>query len=643
MDKSKNGPWTLSIKLCWLGSLAAFYFWPTSLNQSIFVSVDRPMVIKASQGTPPRAIFDDLIIFSDSVKRESRQPIIASQKKEVRLNTESLRPIGSIAHGNVVRLKLERFNRRELAAKGPAVEDPSNIDLSGLNAGQINRLQMARIEKPAETPSTHGAYMRSEWMRGELEFYRGEKGLPFGPGFSIEVRRFLDDMPKEIGKADPIKGEFSIQIPENSGELVARVYNENGLLVAEGRHRLKGNHNPRPKIKIHPRENRFVGAAGDFYSGTGNLFSGLHPAATEGEVYNASLNQVAILSNGKFGFDGVTPGSQQVLRFLPTSEDREPYLYIAQTDEKLNLPVLPKNFVSALKEVIRDLRVRSDYPSNGSIIIGQVLSDGEPVFGARVAAESAANAQVFYLNSLFLPDTSLQGTSEKGYFVILDLPEGMHALQAYHGENLLGVANVISEAEGTSLVGIQALSLQAQTNIKVFDAFSGGAQRALLELQGHPEALDVLGVQELKVSEGDKEAFMIVRPTDARYIETRQVYSHNSEHIHALLVEETWLTRIAGQNKINHIPDTAIVIGFTPKDIVSPFLPHIEGFASENIVYFNPQGQVVSQPHIGGGFILFNVPPGVQSVSALSENEGEVQSYVIPADPYSVTVLKFSF
>jgi hypothetical protein len=297
--------------------------------------------------------------------------------------------------------------------------------------------------------------------------------------------------------------------------------------------------------------------------------------------------------------------------------------------------------IQALQQIVADQMVSSEFPSNGSVVWGQVTQNGKALAGAQVEVEAFENAKPVYFNSLLLPDPDMKATGENGYFAFINLPAGFHALSANYGTTNISHANVVVDDETVSIAELDSAIQTEKASLKVFDAFTGQPQTALMDLQSLPEALEVKGYAEINLQNIPRLSLMKVTPRDTSYSETLQLYEDTMDSIHVPLVRTEWLQALMGQRKINLVPETGTVVGFVPDSSFEVYLGHEPNFPTEQIFYFDPQGQIVPHGVPGGGFVIFNVPSGVQSIVVADTQTDMLQTQVIPMDDSALVTLKF--
>lgn len=297
--------------------------------------------------------------------------------------------------------------------------------------------------------------------------------------------------------------------------------------------------------------------------------------------------------------------------------------------------------IEALKKIIRDQSRFSQFDENGSIVWGQVVRGGQPVGGAQINVESASEYQPIYFNSLLLPDPALKATSDNGYFVVMNLPPGFHSLLASQAGIYLSHANVVTDADAISVADMTSSMERDPVSVRVFDAFNGTPQGAAVEMQSLPEAVNVEGYATVNLSLKHQLSFARLHPASAEYMDSLAVYDDGSDHVHLPLISRKWLARLQLERKINLDPEGGIVVGFVPSIDYDVYLPNDAHYLADQIVYFDARGAITEHGVAGGGFILFNVKAGVQSVVVGDKNSEMLQTQVIPVDQQTMVTLKF--
>lgn len=480
----------------------------------------------------------------------------------------------------------------------------------------------------------------------------GTVKLPIGgallPGYHVQVARFEDGTPQETVQVDLKSNKYQLRVPELAGAIVAQVINAEGQVIGEGSQRISKYdiaqiHNL-PLIEMKARQTATSGVLAS-YTGVGNTLiediQGQEKGVKAKVLYASYDTEGNTDEAGSFQFDQVIKGSWSLMR--TDAKDYYPALFLTQAGNDKKLPLFTAKMMRALKQIVADQKLASDVPENGSIVWGQISQDGKPVAGAQVDVEFLDQYHPVYFNSFLIPDPSLKATGENGYFAFVNLPPGFHSVVATRASQYFSHGNVVVDENAISTLEVKTTIKKDLIQLKVFDAFTGNPGSAMLEMQSLSEAIEVNGITALDLPDVSRLSFLTVKPFSAQYLSTLQVYNDADEYVHVPLVSQAWIDSIRSSQKINYTPDTAMVIGFVENAEYEVYLPHSSEYSQQNRIFFDSQGQLSLTSVPGGGFILFNVPAGVQSVVVVQKQTDMINSQVIPADPGSNVVLKVRF
>lgn len=672
---------------------SVFVAWPSSVQKTRVLTFKKFLNIQTSKIEPPRLAFDE--VYRDDKKilgewdvlnsREGTQ--IAVGDDSVKFATKS--PTQALRTQKVV-LKAMTFSRTEIEEKQNDIawvnSLPSNEQKRIIAAQQkhgtldedwnlpsfkelaAEKIEVAKKEIANEKAAAKvlvqsvrddGTVLTPESVRTADVQVRNEnghtvtglveiKGLPSGhPQWQMRIARYEDDIKKEDGRVDARNSTFGITVPQMTGTLVAEMIDTNtGELLGEGSLRLSqysaASGKNTPKITIQALNNQVSASFASFYDDPTLVASASvgkkKPIASR--VLFASVDSEGKTDKtGVFTFEKVQRGSWGLIR--TEAQGFHSGLYVVRSGSEQRLPQFPSSMIEAMKQIIRDQSVKSEYAETGSVVWGQVVQDGKPVAGAEVSAESFENHMPVYFNSLLIPDPNLKATSENGFFAFVHLPPGFHSLVAHHGVTYLSHANVVVDDETVSVAKLQNSIQTEKASLKVFDAFSGQPALAQLELQSLPNSLEVRGYAEVNLMPVDRLSFMQVRPQDENYLEAFQVYDDSNDSIYVPLVRKDWVNTLVASAKVNVNPNLGLIVGFVGSTEFEVFLGHEPNFPADQIVYFDSRGQIVPKGVPGGGFVIFNAPSGTQSVVVLDTKSDLIQTQIVPVDNSAVVTLKF--
>lgn len=473
------------------------------------------------------------------------------------------------------------------------------------------------------------------------------KGLPppTDPRWQLHVARYEDDVKLEDAKVDLKKSTYSIPVPSMSGTLIAKITDTlTGEELGRGTLRLSEYNQAKDrKITIEKTSHYVASTYGNFYDSPATLrtrSAGGRQKPIAAKVLFASLDAEGRTDEtGSYRFEQVQQGSWGILR----TQAKGFYggLHLIQSGKDRKYPLFPESMIKALRQIVEDQNLTSEVASNGSVVWGQVTQNGKALAGVQVQVEGMTNYKPVYFNSLLLPDPALKNTGENGYFAFVDLPAGFHAVTANYGTTNISHANVVVDDETVSIAEMDSVIQTEKVSVKVFDSFTGQPRTAMVDLQSLPEALEVKGFAEINLPDLQRLSLMKVTPRDEVYSESLHLYEDSMESLHVPLVRTDWLQSLMAYRKVNMAPGTGVVVGFVQRTSFEVYLGHEPHFPKDQIVYFDPQGQVVPSGVPGGGFVIFNVPTGVQSVVVANAKNDMLQTQVLPMDDSALVTLKF--
>ncbi len=669
-----------------------FAMWPNSIERMRVLNAKKILSIQTSKIDPPRLAFDELHLDENKIWSEwdalkSREGTRTSVSDDIP-KFAGKSAVQTLRNRKVV-LKAMTFTRQEveqrqtdlawvetlspqaqkriLAAQeksGTLDEEWTLPSFREMAAQKISEVKRELSEIPiaekilVQAQSEDGSLRTPESVRTADVQVRQDaehlisgmveiKGLPSGdPKWQIRIARYEDQIKKEDGRVDLKTSTFGIQVPQMSGTLLAQMVDTNsGAVIGEGSLRLSeysASGSNRRKITIQALEHHISASFPSFYDRPTLLADAAvgqkKPVTTR--VLFASLGAEGQTDrSGRYVHENIHKGSWGLMR--TQAKGFYPGIYLAQSGSEKKFPLFPASMIEAMKQIIRDQTLTSEVPETGSIVWGQITQNGKPIAGAQVEVEGLENYLPIYFNALLIPDPEMKATSENGFFAFVHLPEGFHALIARHGSSYLSHANVVVDNDSITTAQLESTWQTEKTSLKVFDAFSGQAMNAQLEMQSLPVALEVRGFAEVNLASVNRLSFMNVVPENPEYVPTLQTYEDVADSIFVPLVRNDWIQNLMNSRRINSQPRTGIILGFSESSNYEALLGHDPQFSPEQIIYFDPQGEVVSKGVPGGGFVIFNAPVGVQSIVLMNAQSDLLQTQVVPVDDSGVVVLKF--
>jgi hypothetical protein len=574
----------------------------------------------------------------------------AEQRKRLEMANERSRLLENDwklpSWGDLVEEKLQEIGSQTKKKESPAIfVQATDSDGNWITPEEHHNQSRVEVKKPDPKP-TDTSVVDKHTVSGLLKV---TKDTLWGPGRHFEVRWFEDGVAKETGRVnpDPHKFSYSIEVPNLSGTVIARLVDDQGAEIGTGHYRISASDSPERlkniEITVAPRS-QITRHSQNFYDqDTTRLLSTsrFHRNPSPEAIVTGIGELVKADEDGLIKVEGVAEGSWTFLRTQHPGFYQG--LYLASAGDEKPLPLFPEKMMKALLQIVRDSRGSGLGGETGSVIWGQATFGGAGAAGLRVEIEDLPEAKPVYFNDLLIPDEQMTGTTSNGYFAFVDLPKGFYSLRVLRGERQVGVGNIEVDDETVSPLQIATDVLTEKVPVKVFDAFTGTPQLALVEFQHLPEAVEVTGFANIDVPRDDALALVKVTPQGSAYLETTQIFSSSQDYLHLPLIRQDWLASLKGAFKIPDVPGTGVILGFVPGADYELQLPHLASVEEVNIIYFDAQGMPSERGVAGGGFIVFNAPAGSHTVSVLPSTGEVLHSRVLPVDESTVNVLKFDF
>ena len=651
------------------------------------------LTIHAVKTEPPRVAFEQVLDFIENKKTVFASVEYSNQKPAINLNENSALDARQLLHNKIVLipLKFERsiardtMNRRidhenwiaelptglkqraeEANQKDEALEQDWNIP-SWKDWAQ-EEIQKAKIEiakddqkkeslKNIIVSSPQEAQSQAEEKQGQPDV---KLLSPPPTGTSIEGPIYYQGLPVadtqidffheedfrrlETGAVDLRKASYNISVQNHQGHLRGVLRNNKGEKIGEGRINLASIDQGDRKMTIFPSSD----SSSIHYSSVDNasatrkrkVMSSL-PGEKVNVLFASTREEVATAGDGQASIPRVSSNSWSYSRtegstfapsisLIPSGLDQTRYL-------------LREAMIKALKEIVSEQKLYSDVEETGSVVWGQVLLDGKAQSGVSIEAEYFENYKAVYFNALMIPDSNLTATTENGYYAILHLPEGAHNLIAKVKDKYFAHENILTEPEIVTLADLKTSLQKDKVDLKVYDAFTGEPEEAKVEMQSQEEELFVDGFLPIYLSSVRRLSYARVTPNDSTKLVCLYSYSDDDAALLFPTIRESWLRSLKSHRKISDSASSAVIVGFVPEDDFEVSLSYEENFNPENLIFFNSRGEPSEKGEAGGGFVMFNVPYGTQSVLVNSLTRLMRNSQIVPVDQGFTSVLQFRF
>ena len=342
---------------------------------------------------------------------------------------------------------------------------------------------------------------------------------------------------------------------------------------------------------------------------------------------------------GVFVDNSFTPGSSFLMR--ATHKNHWPTLITGVGNyKKQNFKLFPNKMVEALLNNVLDSRQSISARKRG-VVWGRVMLNGKALQNAQVQMADAPEAVPVYFSGV-LPDKKQTHTTSNGFFAFVNVPQGVASLRVQHKGQLWPADIIEVQPRHVSYVQLQAHSPQ-HVPVKIFDAFNGAPVNSRFRVLGLDTDFSSLkGKKVISLIKAQGLMFVEVAQ-DKAYAPAHHSLPASAKYWHLPRVPIRWLDKIVPQDVRNvlvgFVPGPDNSLDNTPKSrpagagspgtpadpsssegdykVALISSPDREG-ASSRVLYFDAKGQKTNVGRRGGGFILLDVPLGMQTVALSS-------------------------
>ena len=586
----------------------AFLYSP-KIETSGAVFIAKPMIITQQRKSPAYDVFRQSQKVLQSVENNSQNmPNHFSENvPTVYLNSNELQPEKQIFKtAELVIDKKELLIETEIALQKIAVAQTDSALLSNLNSA--GPLAPVFSENKSQALTIRGNFELSEGV-GIVDHI-------------ISLRRVFEGQSFELGEVDLKAGMYQILVGSFEGELVAEIKDRSGLMIGEDRQKILGLKRSGiffsgPLLKVgqpvtigmNPRnvDDRKINEQ----SFAGSLYSGNYSLKKTTDTYP----NVASLSSTVGLVSDNTKKNATTLSFRTAKDSSETLLF-------------SQKWVDGLKNYLSE-KLRIQYVPETGLIIGRIMQDGKPVANAQVVIENQPGIEPYYLDQFLIPQTEQTTTSANGFFIIPGLNAGRYQISAFIKDRHIGNQLYFVEENIVSYQEILTSTKLQSVIARTFDAFTGQEMDADLLLPGHDDLFSVVdgfGRYRTSAAEGLQE--ILVRPLSGGYAPFIYLQNSKKDHIHLPMVPDEFLDQLRLQKQIPTLPDTSVFVGFAPAGNFDLHLT-IENFDRRQILYFDSKGAVTNIPMPGGGFVIYNLPTGLQEIILQDKETNRTFSQVL--------------
>lgn len=455
------------------------------------------------------------------------------------------------------------------------------------------------------------------------------------PKQEIVVFRQMEGLSLERARVWMNEGRFEIAVRSTRGRLIGQLRDAKGRALGSGEIRInQSGETDNLSLKISPV---VAGARVEVLSA--HSYDLHEQTVTKSQVWllgsPSSMNKDR---DGRFFTeDGLHTGSSYIAQ--ATADNHWGTLVVGLAGQETHARLFPNKMMDALLGLTLGSGAVAVENQNG-VIWGRIVNKGAPITGATVEMAGDHRNTAHYFNSMLLPDRFADSTGENGTFAFVGVTPGIQSVRViYHGESF--PAQVIPVERGNVSYLEFEIGQSEAVPFAIYDPMDSSKEiNAMVRFAGDETSeLDVQGRGQLRVPVGSG---LMTLDVDAGepYELTRYTVPRNVSKITVPTVRRDWLMNLVARKRINLSGGVGLAVGF---GIEGKFTVQLETRGQDNtadIVYFDNNGLPLFSDEgvAGGGFAIFNVPLGMQTVVINTESSA-VMTEVIVATPEAANVI----
>lgn len=494
--------------------------------------------------------------------------------------------------------------------------------------------------KPVEQRSTYSSTTEynhnvstDKTVRGRVRLVGGVALL--GSNDRIVIYREVDGEIYERGVVSQNEGRFEITPRDLKGQLVAELHTGRKGVVGRGSFSLSQlNQGTNISVEISPIV-------------TGAMLNVIS-ARSFGQHVELVKNAHVEVAAEKARFNADSTG-----RWYSEEGFQNDSSYLAQIDSANHWGTIligvageetrAKLFPNPMMEAFLQLTLGNDktLARQSGVIWGVVTRNGQPLSGAKVEMAGNHRNQGIYFNQLMMPDRFLEQTNDNGAFAFAWVTPGIQVVRvSYQGQTY--PAHVIPVEQGqVSYLDFEIGSADS-VPLEIYDPYDQSKElNAIIRVVGNEDQpLDIQGSRRLPVARGNG-MMMIEIDAGDMYELARVSVPRNSKTLRIPIVRRDWALSVAVRRRINLGAGVGMAIGLVDD---SSFVVRVSEKTSgekEEIIYFDRNGQPVygDEGPQGGGFVIFNLSPGMRTISVVKNSSLKLKSSVIVSDPLYTNII----
>jgi hypothetical protein len=501
------------------------------------------------------------------------------------------------------------------------------IDLADENAG---------VNLPAQTvvsAATINYSPSAEVLTGKIEIDGGDVSFDRGD-YVYYIERKLDGRVYEAGTLSAVDENFKIEVANRLGVLSVELRSLKGDVLAYGEKLLAPiDSGQDSSVTLFPSEDLFSGRILEADLSK----DGVEIAASKASQKVSGVDGNLVTDNeGYFNESLFEKGSSFVVE--TKAKDRWSQVSIGISGKPHYSRLLKKKVFNVLSQTADPFGEEIEIQT---VLMGEVTQLGLAQREVEVRIFDQEHQRPLYFTQESKIDHKLFKTSTGGKFAFINLPSGGYLIQAFRGETLLAQKWFIVK-EGRVSKG--QIELNSKTSViassEVFPPRAEAGQSITFEELGAKISFKLDQASESKVDLKSNPEVTVFEsePTEFfgrhTYVTASKLLKKRFKVVHKL-----WLEGFLNARRSNANRALGMVVGFIADEDFEVVKSTTTSLSSSSAVYyFDKNGDFTEEGMAGGGFVITDVKPGIQTTVVSMRRKEAFLNKVSIIKPYSVSI-----
>ena len=576
---------------------------PAEVYQEIPIRVGRPLLITINPQSPSMAAFRDSLM----ELKNKKESLIESETVQLQAGHSYFGL--PIIHQGQIRRKLDGLTvRAHISLDGMEINKPlsgmeihtkqinkKNVQLANYSSQTKNKVVGTSIPKPKAKD-----FFLYE-LSGSLEMIGGL--LFTGVDTHLSISRVVHGQVMDRGDISIQDGIYKLFASDLRGHIVVRLYNVHGKILGLGEFDLyqlpdrakELSQIDKLHITVKPYKSKLIA---ELVSGES---FGDQIIPVEGRFIVNSA-QVEAKKGTTFSDDSFLPHSSFIVH--AEKEGHWPSLAVGVNGQGGGAMRI---YSDSMVKALLDIQGRK-----GPVIWGRVTKNGQPVHGAKVELAGEEVPPV-YFNS-YIPDSQLNATKTDGLFAFVGVSPGLQSVRATMQGEYISTQIIPTQQNHVSYLDVK-MGNRRSAGVSIYDAQTHKPLWADLHIYGTDESIRINEDEAIHFP-GGPGVMMIEAESGGDYLYSRYSVARSQKSIHVPMVRADWWDGM--KKHVQQDLNRGVLVGYV-SDKLGESEFHYETFIDieydkNNIVYFKDQ-EFLETGISGGGFILFNIPQGMHTVT----------------------------